>query len=51
MTHDPLSMELHTGPDLPPRRTWVEPYVTDHLFSAPEASAVMRRYASSRPKL
>ena len=33
--HDPLSVELHTGPDLPPRRTWVEPYVTDHLFYAP----------------
>jgi hypothetical protein len=33
--HDPLSVELHTGPDLPPRRTWVEPYPTGHLFYAP----------------
>ena len=31
---DPLSVELHTGPDLPPRRTWVEPVPTDHLFRA-----------------
>ena len=29
---DPLSVELHTGDDLPPRRTWVEPVPTDHLF-------------------
>ena len=29
---DPLSVELHTGPDLPPRREWVEPVPTDHLF-------------------
>ncbi|UCG87753.1 MAG: calcineurin-like phosphoesterase C-terminal domain-containing protein [Gemmatimonadota bacterium] len=33
--HDPLSVELHTGPELPPRRTWVEPYRTGHLFYAP----------------
>ena len=32
---DPLSVELHLGPDLPPRRTWVEPYPTRHLFYAP----------------
>jgi hypothetical protein len=32
---DPLSVELHTGPDLPPRRTWVEPYPTGHLFYSP----------------
>jgi hypothetical protein len=35
---DPLSVQLHTGPDLPPRRPWVEPYVTDHLFYAPVAA-------------
>ncbi len=35
MGHDPLSVELHTGPDLPPRRTWVEPVPTAHLFYAP----------------
>lgn len=34
---DPLSVRLHTGPDLPPRRPWVEPYATDHLFFAPAA--------------
>ena len=33
--YDPLSAELHAGPDLPPRRTWVEPYPTGHLFYAP----------------
>ena len=34
---DPLSATLHTGPELPPRRTWVEPYATSHLFYAPAA--------------
>lgn len=33
--NDPLSVELHTGPELPPRRKWVEPYPTAHLFYAP----------------
>ncbi len=32
---DPLSVQLHTGPELPPRRPWVEPYPTAHLFYAP----------------
>jgi hypothetical protein len=32
---DPLSVELHMGPDLPPRRPWVDPYPTAHLFYAP----------------
>ena len=32
---DPLSVELHTGPDLPSRRGWVEPRPTRHLFYAP----------------
>jgi hypothetical protein len=32
---DPLSVELHTGPDLPPRRTWVEPHRVNHIFYAP----------------
>lgn len=31
---DPLSAELHTGPDLPERRSWVEPYPR-WLFYAP----------------
>jgi hypothetical protein len=33
--HDPLSVKLHRGPDLPLKHTWVEPYTTDHLFTAP----------------
>ncbi|WP_026954199.1 calcineurin-like phosphoesterase C-terminal domain-containing protein [Algoriphagus vanfongensis] len=32
MAKDPWSMELHTGPQLPARRTWVEPQLTDHMF-------------------
>ncbi len=33
--YDPLSVALHKGPELPARRTWVEPGRTDHLFYAP----------------
>ncbi len=33
--HDPLSVELHEGSEKPPRRPWVEPYRTGHLFYAP----------------
>ena len=29
---DPWSMELHTGPSLPSRRSWVEPQLNDHMF-------------------
>jgi hypothetical protein len=29
---DPLSVSTQTGPDRPPRRTWVEPTPTSHLF-------------------
>lgn len=32
---DPLSEKLQRGDDLPPRRTWVDPYPTGHLFYAP----------------
>jgi hypothetical protein len=32
---DPLSVQLHTGPDLPTRRPWVDPEPTRHLFYAP----------------
>ena len=35
--YDPRAVELHTGPALPTRATWVEPYLTDHLFYAPLA--------------
>jgi C terminal of Calcineurin-like phosphoesterase/N terminal of Calcineurin-like phosphoesterase len=31
---DPLSVKAHTGPTLPPRRTWVEPSQTEHMFYA-----------------
>ena len=31
---DPLSVKLHTGPDLPRKRGWVEPQMTGHLFYA-----------------
>lgn len=31
---DPLSAELHSGPDLPERRDWVEPVPVDHMFRA-----------------
>ncbi len=34
---DPMSVELHTGPDIPQRRPWVEPVLTNHLFYAPVA--------------
>ncbi len=36
---DPLSEELHRGEELPPRRTWVEPYPVGHLFYAPASAA------------
>ena len=36
--NDPLSVELHYGPDKPPRRKWVEPYLTDHLFVVPAST-------------
>ncbi len=36
---DPLSVRLHTGPDLPLRRTWVDPIRTMHLFYAAVAPA------------
>ncbi len=32
---DPLSESLHRGSDLPERRPWVEPKITNHLFYAP----------------
>ncbi len=35
--YDPRAVELHTGPTLPTRATWVEPYLTGHLFYAPVA--------------
>jgi hypothetical protein len=32
---DPRSVSEQTGPERPPRRTWVEPVPTGHLFYAP----------------
>lgn len=32
---DPLSVELHEGPDKPERRPWVSPQRSNHMFYAP----------------
>jgi hypothetical protein len=37
---DPLSVQLHSGPELPARRPWVDPYPTRHLFYAPATPGV-----------
>lgn len=34
LAFDPLSVEQHTGPDKPPRRAWVEPTRTNHMYFA-----------------
>ncbi|POY35106.1 metallophosphoesterase [Solitalea longa] len=31
--YDPLALELYDGPTLPAMRKWVEPIITDHLFT------------------
>ena len=36
---DPRSVEEHTGAGRPPRREWVEPVPTDHLFRSPPLPA------------
>ena len=38
---DPLSVELHSGDDLPPHRPWVEPRITNHMFYAPVEPGVV----------
>ncbi len=38
---DPMSTELHTGPELPARRSWVEPVRNNHMFYAPVSSETM----------
>lgn len=41
---DPLAVKLHAGPQLPARRTWVDPAPTSHLFycnPSPTAKEVM----------
>jgi len=35
---DPRSVREHTGPELPERRSWVDPYPTAHLYHAPVPS-------------
>ena len=47
---DPMSVELHTGPTIPERRTWVEPVNTNHLFYAPVSpeTAELRIEATDR---
>jgi hypothetical protein len=47
---DPLAAELHTGPDLPPRRTWVEPYRTGHLFYAPASRTAKELRVEARDR-
>ncbi len=32
---DPLSVQLHSGDNLPPRSPWVDPQFTNHLYYAP----------------
>jgi hypothetical protein len=42
--YDPLSVELHSGDELPPKRPWVDPQPTGHLFYTPvsETSSEIR---------
>jgi hypothetical protein len=39
---DPLSVQLHQGPNLPRKHAWVEPYITGHLFTARPSPATRR---------
>lgn len=47
---DPLSIRLHTGPDLPPKHPWAEPLATGHLFHCPvdEANGPIRVEVTDR---
>lgn len=47
---DPLSVRLHSGPDLPPRRTWVEPFLVGHLFYAPVGSGASEVRVEARDR-
>jgi hypothetical protein len=44
---DPLAVRLHTGPSLPAKHTWVEPYTTDHLFYAPVAKDALEVFVEA----
>lgn len=40
LSKDPLSVELHSGKELPQKHTWVEPLLNNHMFYArPSANA------------
>lgn len=45
---DPRSVKLHSGPNLPERRTWVEPLRTNHLFYAASSPAGRRWRVEAR---
>jgi len=47
---DPLSVKLHAGPDLPARRTWVDPFPVGHLFYAPVGSGVREVRVEARDR-
>lgn len=39
---DPAAVKLYTGPEIPAKHKWVEPSLTDHLFSAIPAATAKR---------
>ncbi len=47
---DPLSVKLHAGPELPPRREWIDPQATAHMFWADmgQATGAVRVEATDR---
>jgi hypothetical protein len=48
--HDPLAVEQQTGPEKPPRREWVEPTRTGHLYyAAPSKDALEARVEATDP--
>jgi hypothetical protein len=49
LAHDPVAVVQHTGPAKPPRREWVEPVVTGHLYYAPAAEGVEVRVEATDP--
>ena len=40
VAHDPWAVELYLGPQLPKKRTFVEPTLTDHMFFAKPSAGV-----------
>ena len=43
-----MSVRLHRGPELPPRRTWVEPVSAAHFFYAPSGEGALVVEATDR---